>query len=79
MRTATRANPHQVIPLPTDLQLLTSDDVAQMLKVSRQTLSNWRSARRGPEGVKLGRALRYRRSSVLAWIEAQADDRPAAT
>jgi excisionase family DNA binding protein len=58
--------------------LLTPQVVADALGVPLQTLYTWRVKQAGPRGIKVGRHLRYRRSDVEAWLEAQADDRPAA-
>ena len=56
-------------------ELLTDIDVAGALKMSRQTLANWRSAGRGPRFIKIGdRSVRYRRTDIEKWIEEQ--DRP---
>ena len=58
--------------------LLTPQVVADALGVPLQTLYTWRVKQAGPRGIKVGRHLRYRRSDVEAWLEAQADDTPAA-
>jgi excisionase family DNA binding protein len=51
-------------------RLLTRDDVAQMLGVTRGTLAVWASTRRyNLPVVKVGRAVRYRASDVEAWLE----------
>lgn len=56
-------------------RLLTVDEVAQWLGKPKATLYVWRTRRLGPRGIKVGNALRYRRSDVEAWLEQQADDR----
>jgi excisionase family DNA binding protein len=58
--------------------LLTPQEVASALGIPLQTLYTWRVKQAGPRGIKVGRHLRYRRTDVEAWIEASADDRPAA-
>ena len=40
--------------------------------------SAWRTRGLGPRGIKVGSDLRYRRSDVDAYLDAQTDDRPAA-
>lgn len=40
--------------------------------VSVDTLAYWRTRKIGPKWYKLGSRVYYRRSEVLAWIEAQA-------
>jgi predicted DNA-binding transcriptional regulator AlpA len=53
-------------------ELLTDLEVAGALKMSRQTLANWRSDGRGPRFVKIGpRIVRYHRADLEAWIEEQ--------
>jgi excisionase family DNA binding protein len=46
-----------------------SDYVAELLVLTRNTLEKWRVRGEGPPFVKLGGRVRYRRSDVLAWIE----------
>lgn len=58
--------------------LLTVDDVAAWLRKPKATLYAWRTRGLGPRGIKVGGDLRYRRSDVDAYLDAQTDDRPAA-
>jgi excisionase family DNA binding protein len=53
------------------LELLTIDEVAARLRVSRKTLYNWRAIRTGPDGFRVGRTVRYRRESVERWLREQ--------
>jgi excisionase family DNA binding protein len=46
-----------------------SDYVAALVGLTRNTLEKWRVRGQGPPFVKLGGRVRYRRSDVLAWIE----------
>lgn len=48
--------------------LLGETHAAQFLNLSTRTLQAWRLASRGPAFVKAGRAVRYRRRDLLAWI-----------
>jgi excisionase family DNA binding protein len=51
-----------------DGRLLTAAQVAEMLAVTESWV--WAHARSGDvPSVRLGRYVRFRRSSVLAWIE----------
>jgi excisionase family DNA binding protein len=51
--------------------LLVSDrDAAAMLAISRAHLHRLRAAGKLPPAVRLGRAVRWRRTEILAWIEA---------
>ena len=49
-------------------QLMTEQEVAELLKRSVKTLRNDRSRGRGPKWSKLGRSVRYKLADVLAWI-----------
>lgn len=49
-------------------KLLTIADAAEILHVSRRTLSRWARLRKGPPRIKVGRAIYYRRSSLERWL-----------
>ncbi len=51
---------------------LTADDVAELIKVRKQTLAVWRIKGMGPVFIKAGRAVRYRRSDVDRWLDGRA-------
>jgi predicted site-specific integrase-resolvase len=53
------------------MTLLTPDEVAQKLRVHRNTLANWRSKGVGPTYTRVGGAIRYTDASVLAYISAR--------
>jgi excisionase family DNA binding protein len=51
-------------------ELLTPDDVADLLDVSVQTLASWRSSGRYDlPYVKIGRLVRYRKSAVDEFLD----------
>lgn len=51
--------------------LLTEREAAELLDKQASTLAVWRCTKRYPlEYIKIGRSVRYRRSTVLAFIEA---------
>ena len=53
-------------------RLLTLAEVAEMTRVSPDTLRYWRHiGTAGPRSAKLGRRVVYREEDVLAWIDAQ--------
>lgn len=55
-----------------DDQLLTTKECAALLAVHPVTLATWRlEAHKGPRFVKIGSAVRYRRSDIDAWLERQ--------
>lgn len=65
------ANQMQISSLPVDPDaLLTEVQVGQLLGLSIRTLQAWRARRAGPPFVQVGRAIRYRRSDVVSWIDA---------
>jgi excisionase family DNA binding protein len=50
-------------------QLLTIDDLAEYLRVSRATVRTWRARGGGPLGIKVGRHVRYRPEDVERWLD----------
>jgi excisionase family DNA binding protein len=59
----------------TDERLMTIDDLSEMLGIPIETLYGWRHRGEGPQGYRVGRHVRYGRSTVEAWLEGQADRR----
>jgi hypothetical protein len=52
-------------------ELLPPDTVAAELHLRRETLTSWRANGRGPNFVKVGRAVFYRRADLAEWLGAQ--------
>ena len=52
-------------------ELLDASETAKLLRQKPQTLATWRCENRGPEYVKIGRSVFYRRSAVSAWLAGQ--------
>jgi predicted DNA-binding transcriptional regulator AlpA len=50
------------------MELLSIDDLADATGVSRSGLAKWRAAGTGPTFIKVGRAVRYCRHDVEAWL-----------
>lgn len=50
-------------------QLLTPEQVAEMLGLKVKTLYNWRLVGEGPQAIKVGKYLRYRPEAVEAYID----------
>ncbi len=50
--------------------LLSQAEVCELMNISPATLYRMRRGGEGPAWVKLGGAIRYRHSSVLAYLEA---------
>jgi hypothetical protein len=54
-------------------ELWTPDQLAELLKLNRRTLANWRVLRKGPRHFRLGdndsAPVRYRAEDILAWLD----------
>ena len=53
--------------------LMTIHDVSVMLHIPVDTLYGWRHRGCGPASYRVGRHVRYRRSSVEAWLAERED------
>lgn len=51
--------------------LMTTAEVAQLLRTSPETVRYWRHVGKGPLWVKTGRRVVYRRGDVESWIATQ--------
>lgn len=49
--------------------LLTVEDLASLLHVSKGTLANWRSYGHGPKYTKVGGRVRYPRTEIDQWLK----------
>jgi excisionase family DNA binding protein len=54
-------------------QLLTAEELADLLQVPVKTLYVWRGKNEGPPACKVGRWLRYRPDDVDAWLNQRAN------
>jgi hypothetical protein len=52
-------------------ELVSPEVTATELRVKRETLAAWRTLGRGPNFVKVGRAVFYRRADLSEWLGAQ--------
>ena len=52
-------------------ELLTSEEVSKILGIRVQSLAVWRLHKRELPFIHVGRLVRYRRSDIEAWLEAQ--------
>ncbi len=48
--------------------LMKEREVADLLRISRQTLSKWRSEEKGPAFIQVGGSIRYSREAVDQWL-----------
>ena len=53
------------------LEVFTTEEAAQFLRLSRQTLELLRLQGGGPKYVKLKRTVRYRRTALDEWLESR--------
>lgn len=59
-------------------RLCSPQELAEFLNLPVRTIYAWRSTGAGPQGVKVGRHVRYRQSDIDAWLAARVDPRTAA-
>jgi hypothetical protein len=57
------------VRLRSRFNLLTPSDLAALIGIDERTLAVWRVQRRGPDFVKLGRAVFYRATDINVWID----------
>lgn len=55
----------------TSHDLLNRQEAAAFIGVSDRMLDRWELLRQGPPRLKLGGVIRYRRSSILRWLESR--------
>ena len=53
------------------VRMWTVQDVSDFLGVPVRSLYEWRSKGYGPEGIKVGRHVRYFPEDVYAWVKSQ--------
>jgi len=58
--------------LNTQQRLLNEHEVSDSCSINILTLRKWRSQKRGPTFLKIGKLVRYRPEDVDAWITAAA-------
>jgi len=60
------------VTLHADDELLTIQEVADLVRVPVATLRYWRHLGTGPRSFRIGRSVRYWRTEVFAWLDDQA-------
>jgi hypothetical protein len=50
--------------------MLNTREAAILLDVEPSTLAAWRHQRRGPDYIRMGGSIRYRRDAIEKWVEA---------
>jgi excisionase family DNA binding protein len=53
------------------MELQTTEEAADMLRLSRRTLERWRVTGEGPAFFKMGNRVSYRLSDIEAWVAAR--------
>lgn len=71
-----QGSPLSMVPAGYD-PLLTIEEVSDWLGIPRGTLYQWRSRKQGPRAIKVGGALRYRRTEVESYLDQHTDPRTA--
>jgi excisionase family DNA binding protein len=70
------AQPTQTPPV-SDLsrprQLLTLEQLSELLQVPRQTVYRWRAHGSGPRGFRVGKHVRYDIADVMRWLDSRRD------
>lgn len=59
-------------------RLMSVVELSEMLGIPVETLYGWRHRGEGPAGYRVGRHIRYRRTTVEAWLEDRLDHRVSA-
>ncbi len=52
-----------------ELDLIPDDDFATAIRLTPQTLATWRSDGTGPDYVKVGKSVFYRREDIKRWLD----------
>jgi predicted DNA-binding transcriptional regulator AlpA len=55
-------------------RMLTAEEVAEILRISPKTLSNWRSKHKGPPSLRYGGIVLYSESRLTAWIDQNTEE-----
>jgi predicted DNA-binding transcriptional regulator AlpA len=62
-------------PFSTTSELLDTSQVAALFGSTPQFVEKLRSTGRGPEFLRIGRLVRYKRTAIEAWLEKQTASR----
>ena len=50
-------------------ELMTPAEAAEFLRLSPDTLRQWRHLRKGPKYLKLGSKVMYRKCEIILWLD----------
>ncbi len=62
-------------PAPDNDKLLTTEETAELLGVSKSSLYSLRYYSKAPPAIKVGNRLRWRRSDINTWMDEQLEER----
>lgn len=72
--------PHAVTDLTVRMpEWLTTTDLAELVRCPESTVRYWRHLGTGPQGVRVGRRVLYRREAVDAWLAQREADQHGAS
>lgn len=55
-------------------EIVTTEELAETLRVPKYTVDYWRSRGIGPRGIKVGKRVLYRWTDVEAWLDRKAGE-----
>lgn len=64
-----KGTPEGATVLRLNMGLLSEQELSVLLGVQVRTLQKWRCLKTGPDFVRLGKVVFYRRSDIEKWIE----------
>ncbi|MGW2367129.1 helix-turn-helix domain-containing protein [Streptomyces sp. NPDC001667] len=68
MATAPPGDPRATLRGALPDRYLTTDDIAEIFDVPKETVYQWRKKRTGPPGFRVGTHLRYDPADVHRWV-----------
>lgn len=63
----------------TNEPLIGPKDISAWIGVPVRTIYQWRNGNKGPKAYRIGKHLKFKRSDVEQWLEAQAVDKGQST
>ncbi|WP_371527231.1 helix-turn-helix domain-containing protein [Streptomyces sp. NBC_01283] len=78
MATSTTNDPRATLRAGLPDRYLTPDDIAEIFKVPKETVYQWRKKRTGPPGFRVGKYIRYDPAAVHDWARERMADEDAA-
>lgn len=57
-------------------EIVTTEELAERLRVPKHTVDYWRARGTGPPGIRVGKRVLYRWNDVETWLDRKADEDP---